>query len=683
MKRVAGLAAGLLAMVGCVDAAPAAAKRADLALVKVSAGPMSVTPGGSVRVADTVRNRGAAKARATRLGYFLSKDARRGGADLRLSGQRKVKAVRVGKRARGARRLVVPASTPAGAYRLIACADATRKVKERNERNNCRAAVGVFRVTGGGFAGPEGVLPTPVAASSPSLPGGAPGPATSFPLTPSPLKVTQSLAADRSATQTMYGGFENSMSVTAADGTTYTLTLPQNALLSAQDVTMTPVAAVAGNPLNQGLVGAVQLEPHGLQLQKPAVLTIEAPQEGALEEQTGFLYHQGGHDFHLFPLAPERRLTLRPMHFATVGVGLATDRATALARVPARTTAQLEHVVSESARERRLQAIGPAARAALGPAAVFPAYFDGVVRPKLTAAETNDALAREAIAEALNWAKNAELAGLENDPEYDKRRTEMYDRITKVLRNAVEHAYTGCVDQHELEWAVRLASLARIAAVNGFDLGDVQDKLERCLRFEVDFESRMTATDGWTAPDGRTYDLDAVWHVRSLDLIIDITTLGAKPISWAEFNYEGLNTYPCGDDPPLHSYSRGVATKPGNLQALLSLDLNPRDAPPAGEPAPPPPDDYLQLLFTQPKETYRHWNEGCSNPYEPSDDEQSRWSDMFNHFHNGEFPFKVRIDRQAQVGDLLESKTWTDEEDTGTGRKTEFSTLDLWHKPQP
>ena len=149
MKRVAGLVAGLLAMVGCVDvAAAAAAKRADLAVVKVSASPMSVAPGGSVRVADTVRNRGAAKARATRLAYFLSKDARRGGADLRLSGQRKLKAVRARARAKGARRLVVPASTPAGAYRLIACADAARKVKERNERNNCRAAAGVFRVTG-------------------------------------------------------------------------------------------------------------------------------------------------------------------------------------------------------------------------------------------------------------------------------------------------------------------------------------------------------------------------------------------------------------------------------------------------------------------------------------------------------------------------------------------------------
>ncbi len=67
----------------------------------------------------------------------------------------------------------------------------------------------------------------------------------------------------------MYGGFENSMSVTAQDGTKYTLTMPKDALLSAVDVTMTPVDAITGLPLTKGLVAAVQLEPHGLQLKSP------------------------------------------------------------------------------------------------------------------------------------------------------------------------------------------------------------------------------------------------------------------------------------------------------------------------------------------------------------------------------------------------------------------------------
>ena len=113
------------------------------------------------------------------------------------------------------------------------------------------------------------------------------------------------------------------MSVTAQDGTKYTLTMPKDALLSAVEVTMTPVDTIAGLPLTKGLVGAVQLEPHGIQLNKPASLTIEPPADAPVAEQTAFLYHQGGHDFHLYPLGPERTLTMRLMHFSTPGVGLA------------------------------------------------------------------------------------------------------------------------------------------------------------------------------------------------------------------------------------------------------------------------------------------------------------------------------------------------------------------------
>ena len=681
MRRVAGLVAGGLAMVGMVDGA-AAAKRADLALVKVTARPMAAAPGGTVRVADTVRNAGALRARGVRVAYFLSRDARRGGADRRLAGARKLKPLKARARAKGARRVRVPASAAPGAYRLLGCAVAPKRLNDRNRRNDCRTAKGTFRVT----SAPAGAVP----GSGGTAPAGAtpaPGAGTAtFPLTPNPLRVSESAESSRAVTQQMYGGFENSISVTSANGTKYTLTLPQNALLSAQEVTMTPVAAVAGTPFSKGLVGAVRLEPHGLELQKPAVLTIEAPAEGPIEEQTAFLYHRGGYDFHPYPIGPERPLTLRLMHFSTAGVALATgaDRAAAAARVPRREMAQLEHAVAEAARERRLQAPSRAARAAVPPASVFIAFFDNVVRPKLIAAQTNENLAGEAISQAVSWARNAELIGLGSDPEIDRRRSEMHTRIEIVLRNAVDKAYQRCVQDHDLEQAVRLASLARIEQVHGYNLGDVQDKLLRCVSFEVDFDSRITDTDAWTAPDGRTYDLDAVWRVRSLDLAIDITALGSKALSWAAFSYEGLNTYPCGDQPPLRSYARGVGTTPGTLTALLSLDLNPREPARAGEPPPAPPDDYLQLFVqSQPKETYRHWNEGCDNPYEPADDTQSMWHSRFQAFHPNQFPFKVKIDRSVQTGDLLLAKTWAADKDTGTGTETEFTTLDLWHRPQP
>ena len=349
--------------------------------------------------------------------------------------------------------------------------------------------------------------PSTTASPTPTPTPGPTGPAPAFPQTPDPIKVTDTLESG-GLTQTMYGGFENSMTVTGADGTVYTLTMPKDALLSAVDVTMTPVDTVNGLPFAKGLVGAVQLEPHGLQLQKPATLTIDPPADAPVAEQTAFLYHQGGHDFHLYPLGPQRELTLRLMHFSTPGVGLATasERAGVADNAPTRPGSQLEQAASEGARQDRASGLGesagPGSPAPPAPGAVFPPYYDNVVKPKLVAAETNDALARDAIAEALNWARNAELIGLENDPEYQKRRDEMNAKIEKILQNAVNKAFERCVNDHDLEQIVRLASLARIAALMGYAFADdAFDKFMRCTNFEVDFDSRITSTLGWT---GRT-----------------------------------------------------------------------------------------------------------------------------------------------------------------------------------
>lgn len=655
------------------DGVAAAAKRPDLAVSKLSANPMTVVTGGTVRVKDTVRNQGKRRAKKTHVAYFLSEDARKGKGDRVVSGRRTVKKLVARKRDRGSRSVTVPAGVPAGAYRLIACADARAKVKESNERNNCRAAKGTFAILAVGSDAPAPVLPA-APAPAPSSPVTPAPSGISFPQQPDPLKVSDEVESS-GRTQAMYP-FGSAMSVTGDDGIKYTLTMPKDALLSATDVTMTPVAKVNDVPFAKDIVGAVRLEPHGLQLQQPATLTIEPPAGTPVAERTAFLYHQDGHDFHLYPLGSEPTLTLRLMHFSTPGVGLATpaERAAVVAHPPARAGAQLEQAAAQVP----------------DPGTVFPPFYDSVVRPKLQAAETNDALARDAIAEGLNWARSAELMGLENDPEYLRRRDEMYDRIERVLRNAVEKAYERCVRDHDLEQIVRLASLARIAALMGFDLGDVQDKLLRCTNFELRFDSRITSTDAWTGDEaGRSYQLDATWRVRST-VPIDITAVGSAPITWAAFSYESIDNYNCGESGIYTMRKRDTSpTTEGALMAMLALDLNPRELAPAGQPAPTPPDDYLRLFFqTAPKETYLNWSEGCTTVAEHTSQE-SHWKGHFDSFHIDNFPFKVALDRGAQTGDLIHAETWDrsrggrDSSGAGRSRDTEFTTLDLWHKPLP
>lgn len=129
-----------------IAAAPAAAARPpDLAVSRVAATAVSVQPGSCSATGCTVLlsgsarvvNRGGRRAVRTRLGFYLSRDARRG-RDLparRVS----VPAMAGGRRQSSAAALSVAGVAPA-VYRLLACADVTHRLRERREGNNCRAS---------------------------------------------------------------------------------------------------------------------------------------------------------------------------------------------------------------------------------------------------------------------------------------------------------------------------------------------------------------------------------------------------------------------------------------------------------------------------------------------------------------------------------------------------------------
>src|SRR5215218_43424 len=111
------------------SAAAGARRRADLTMRAVTVAGPSVTQGERLTVAEVVANAGAARARPSIVGHWLSRDRRRSRDDVRLSGGRKGRALRPRARARARARLLVPASVAPGAYHVIACADARRRVR--------------------------------------------------------------------------------------------------------------------------------------------------------------------------------------------------------------------------------------------------------------------------------------------------------------------------------------------------------------------------------------------------------------------------------------------------------------------------------------------------------------------------------------------------------------------------
>lgn len=77
-------------------------------------------------------------------------------------GTARVAALRGRRSSRGNAKLLVPEYVAGGTYRVLACADLAGRVRERNERNNCRVARASVAVTGrpGGPSGPP-VRPGP------------------------------------------------------------------------------------------------------------------------------------------------------------------------------------------------------------------------------------------------------------------------------------------------------------------------------------------------------------------------------------------------------------------------------------------------------------------------------------------------------------------------------------------
>ncbi|MEA2421461.1 MAG: large repetitive protein, partial [Thermoleophilaceae bacterium] len=150
----------LLAAATMAAAAPAATGRSlpDLRVDRLTLPAAPVAPLGKFTVSERTGNHGRARAGRSSTGYYLSRDSRRG-ADVRL-GRRSVGSLAAGRSSGAGKTLRLPSGTPAGRYRVIACADDLKQVRQSRRGNDCRVSAGVLRVEPGPQPGP-GPLPLP------------------------------------------------------------------------------------------------------------------------------------------------------------------------------------------------------------------------------------------------------------------------------------------------------------------------------------------------------------------------------------------------------------------------------------------------------------------------------------------------------------------------------------------
>lgn len=163
---MAGPACIALVLLLAAPATAAAAPRADLRQsAPVVDGTRTVRAGAAMTVVDAVRNAGRRRARSTRTRLLISRDAVSSLDDVVL-GERRTPRLRPRRASRRTLSLRLPALDP-GTWFVIACADALRRVRERRERDNCRAALLPLRVPFPPPLPPPSPLPPAPAAPDP------------------------------------------------------------------------------------------------------------------------------------------------------------------------------------------------------------------------------------------------------------------------------------------------------------------------------------------------------------------------------------------------------------------------------------------------------------------------------------------------------------------------------------
>jgi hypothetical protein len=278
------------------------------------------------------------------------------------------------------------------------------------------------------------------------------------------------------------------VSATASDGTVFTLTIPPDALLSDETITMTPVTAVDGLPLSGGLAGAVDLAPTGLRLFQLATLTITPAAAVPLAEEMTFAWRGNGEEFFLYP--PElgtSAISMKLMHFSGYGVGRgsAADEAAQQQRVPASPEDALSQQLQELiAQRRRTQSKGldPLADPVWNLLLQYHAHlmFD------LEFAKKSCPAADVIVPRAVAWSNEAKFWRC-----CEGEIQAVRDAIIEALVNCYNESFDKCVSLKDPEQTKEMLAALKQLQSYGADGRVDQNKIERCVRFELKFDSTI------------------------------------------------------------------------------------------------------------------------------------------------------------------------------------------------
>lgn len=297
-----------------------------------------------------------------------------------------------------------------------------------------------------------------------------------------------------SATIPRAGG---TVSTVASDGTELSLTIPPDALLSPELVTLTPLKAVEGLPFGGGLVAAAHFEPEGLVLLEAATLTITLPSARPASELIGFAYHAQGKDLHLSPLTVDDvTLSMPVLHFSGTGAasGSDADANSQTSRGSGSARDQATQAIANILRKAQDQGDEPTDEDLDAIADILDRWFHDSVMPNLQAAEGDDSILEAALTEMLMWCQNVLLLGLE-----DRFTDEWNDALSSArigILNAIRRAHDRCIsgpDASEVKTILRWGQTGLLLGI--IEVEEFDDDVRACATFELDVSSHFDLLD--------------------------------------------------------------------------------------------------------------------------------------------------------------------------------------------
>ena len=307
-----------------------------------------------------------------------------------------------------------------------------------------------------------------------------------------------------------------SVAAVGADGTVFILDVPADALPSPETVTLTPVSRIDHFPFSGGLAAGVEIEPAGLDLRVPAKLTIRPPSPAPPDQILPYSYSRGGEDFILYPRDVDTSALHLPLvKFAGYGIGRggqgeadaqaarspAGPSNTYLQRYALEVFRRVSGVIGQAELQDRGRQIYRDAFAQLAP----PLGAGGAagalsVREKAATCPIKDWDSQDWL-HFFGEEKQRQMLGIEADP---NQPTYLQD-LAEGLIACLQEAFDLCVSRTDPFVMLRMASMLpqlQQLGVEDMDLSSFAEGglFERCMRFEVDFESKMLVEYHYNAP---------------------------------------------------------------------------------------------------------------------------------------------------------------------------------------